>query len=122
MLPGIHVDQPPFELPVKVSGHELVMKGLCTRERQAGHGSRSCFDHISLVLAAMQVGLGLGECIASGLRKIDGPQAQRVGHDDVRAGFGCHSFVTHRMTASFSFMTSSVSIFCIFITFMVFRC
>ena len=45
----IHVDQPPFELPAKVSGHELVMKGLCTRERQAGHGyhgSRSCFDHV----------------------------------------------------------------------------
>lgn len=40
-----------------VSGHELVMKGLCTRERQ--------------------VGLGLGECIASG-RKIDGPQAEEA--------------------------------------------
>lgn len=39
-----------------VAGHELVMKGLCARERQ--------------------VGLGLGECIASGLRKMDGPQAE----------------------------------------------
>eukprot|EP00435_Cladocopium_sp_Y103_P033791 s586_g8.t1 len=40
----------------RVAGHELVMKGLCARERQ--------------------VGLGLGECIASGLRKMDGPQAE----------------------------------------------
>lgn len=56
--------------------HVLIMFNWCFRKVNKG--------------SSLQVGLGLGECIASGLRKIDGPQAPSWSFYDGKGWIGGH--------------------------------
>jgi hypothetical protein len=51
--------------------HEMDSPGRCNSNPYHSHT-----QNMATTPTAMQVGLGLGECIASGLRKMDGPQAK----------------------------------------------